>query len=401
MTAAILHIHPRIGPGGGPHGYLANLRQALAEARDGSSIDVSTIAEALGSPQAPAPAPSWLARALHGIPGVRRINHALRGEFGIRFERAVADWTGPYEALTSTQAERLLARELTVVHDTFLAARLLRLAPGASRARLALMTHAPGFYAHQLAGDLLPDEPEALWHDEACVARLRAREVETMRAVKAVVWPSPGAAEGYGDWGARGAAKPPFVATGVQRPQLGASAAALRQRWGVEAGQKLALFMGRPHPQKGFDVFVDWADAEKARAEWVFVQAGGAPRHTRRDLAAVRQVGYESDNGAAYSAADLVVFPNREAYLDIGLLECLSLGAPVAVTAVGGHADLLRESPDLLAIPPGPDAWRQVRSEAVALEPERRERLKAFWATRHSPAAFAAGHRAAAASLLS
>jgi glycosyltransferase involved in cell wall biosynthesis len=399
VNALVRHAHYRIQPGGGPHGYLHNLRAALVQrpADQAIRIDVQTL-DATGVCK-----PSWrdaLRSFVERTPGLRGVRHRIRGEFALRFQRAEADWRASYADVSARDAERLLACDVFFAHETLLAERLLALQPRAARERVVLMTHAPSFYAHQIAGDLLPDVPETDWRDEPGVGRLREREVETMLAVKAVIWPSPGAADGYREWVARASVRPPLVTTGVPRPVPRANREEMRRRWEIGEVQKVALFLGRPHPQKGFDIFLDWAG--RRDPGWVFVQAGGPPRHTQRDLSALRQVGYEADNGAAYCAADLVVFPNRYAYLDIGLLECLSLGAPVAVSAVGGHADLLRVCPDLLTIPEGPDAWPVLASAAEGeAEATRRARRQAAWAGRYDLRSFLRAHEAAAKALVS
>jgi glycosyltransferase involved in cell wall biosynthesis len=349
----------------------------------------------------PGPAASALSAFLDKTPGVRGLRHRIRGEFALRFERAEADWRAHYDGLTARDAERLFACDLLFAHETLLAERLVRLKPALARRRLVLMTHAPGFYAHQIAGELRPDEPESEWREARCVRRLRGREIETMRAVKAVVWPSAGAADAYREWRALASPLPPFVATGVPRPEARTPRDEMRARWGVKPGQKVALFLGRPHPQKGFDLFVDWAEARRDDPGWLFVQAGGPPRHSKRDLGAIHQAGYESDNGGAYLAADVVVFPNHDAYLDIGLLECLSLGVPVAASAVGGHADLMRETPDIIAVGSEREAFEAVSRALVAsAEPVARARREHAWAERYSPTTFVRAHRAAAGALL-
>jgi glycosyltransferase involved in cell wall biosynthesis len=400
MSARVRHVHYRLEPGGGPHGYLFNLRTALADApAEALSIEVVALPAAARAAALPG---AGLRTFLETTPGVRRLRHALRGEFALRFERAEADWRLNYAGLSARDAEALLACDLLFAHETLLAERLVALAPAAARERLVLMTHAPGFYAHQIAGDLCPDEPQEAWRDANVVRRLRERELETMAAVRGVVWPCPGAADGYAEWRRRSTPSEPFVPTGVPRPEPRTPREAMRSRWGVAQDQKVVLFLGRPHPQKGFDRFVDWADAARSDRRWVFVQAGGAPRHSKRDLSAIRQVGYESDNGGAYLAADLVLFPNREAYLDIGLLECLSLGVPVAASRVGGHADLMQGVPDVLAIGQGADAFEALSQALPAhARAESRARRERAWADRHSPARFATAHRAAARALLS
>lgn len=402
MTALVRHAHFVIRPGGGPSGYLHNLRAALAAHPETAGPRLEVVTFAGSGAKAAWRAARGFRSAIGKTPGLRGAWHRLRGEFRLAFERVEADWWESYAALTRRDAEALLACDLFFAHETLLAERLLALCPRLARERVVLMTHAPGFYAHQIAAELLPDAPEASWSELGCVRRLRAREVESMLGVKAVLWPSPGAAEGYPDWRARASVAGPFVTTGVPRPEPRSSRDAMRARWGVAAGRRVALFLGRPHPHKGFDIFLDWAESARAGGRWDFVHAGGPARFTRRDLGALRQVGYENDNGGAYAAADLVVFPNRHAYLDIGLLECLSLGVPAVVSPVGGHADLVAACPELLACAAASDAWTRLEVRAdEAAEPGRRARLAAAWAERYSPEPFLAQHRAAAEALLS
>jgi glycosyltransferase involved in cell wall biosynthesis len=271
------------------------------------------------------------------------------------------------------------------------------------------MTHSPSFVAHQIAAGLLPEADESAWRDAPCVARLRREELEVMQAARAVAWPVPGAHEAYPEWRElvrAGRGRDLYVRTGVPRPEPRAEPRALRERWRIEPSQRVALFMGRPHPHKGFDRFVEWADlCRRAGGEaWVFVFAGPDPRSSRRDLSAVRAVGFEPDNAAAYLAADLVLLPNRCSYLDIGLLECLALGAPVAASPTGGHRDVMSLCRSLPAIADGDAAssWPAVEGLAAeAADSGRRERHREAWRSLFSPEPFLREHLAAAAAALS
>jgi hypothetical protein len=397
LTLHVRHVHASVRPGGGPHGYLHLLEQALGSEPAPADLAVAVSALAL-APPAP---PTDLGARLRALPGIRGVLHRLHGEFGLRCAAAEREWEGVYAGLGRAQLRDLLACDLLVAHDTFLVRRLAKLAPAATRERVALMTHAPAFVVEQIAGDLDPDADLAELGRRPAVERAREREIATMRAARVVIWPSSGAQDGYPGWNRDTPVD--FAPTGVACPEPRTDPLQLRARWEVGA-RRLALFMGRPHPQKGFDRFVDLAEAARRRGgDWVFVQAGPAPRRTARDLSAVRCVGYETDNGAAYLAADLVLFPNRHAYLDIGLLECLALGAPIGLALVGGHRDLARACPELLEIPEGAAeaAWAGLAESALAMgsEPARAAR-RAHWERHHSLAPFAAGHRALARRLL-
>jgi glycosyltransferase involved in cell wall biosynthesis len=403
----VRHLHFRVEPGGGPHGYLFNLRQAAASAGERGPVTLE-IEALVPSRQPGAPPLARLRALLESTPGLRRLNWELRGEFALRFERGAREWQRNWDGIGRAECRAQFECDLLFAHDIFLAQRLVRFCPRESRERLVLMTHAPSFAAHQIAGDLLPDAPEASWRDEPCVRRLRERELEVMQAARAVAWPSPGAREGYPEWmelARRGSARDVYVRTGVPRPVPKAGSRELRERWGVPAGRKVALFMGRPHPHKGFDRFVDWADGARrvGAREWTFVFAGAPPKWSRRDLSALHAVGYERDNAAAYLAADLVLLPNRHSYLDIGLLECLALEAAVVASPTGGHRDVMRLCPSLPAIPDGaPEAsWAALESlNGEAGSTARRRAHGEAWGRHFSPETFLREHRAAAEAVL-
>ena len=404
----VRHVNQRVAPGGGPHGYLHNLRQAVARHGSGDGIEIE-VAEAWARPRGPSPAARARRFLLEDMPILRRIRFELRGEFALRFERAVGEWKIQYQGLERAAARALFECDLLFAHETFLAERLVQLCPREARQKLVLMTHAPTFYAHQLAGDVAPDENQAALVESRPVRELREQELEVMQAVRAVAWPSVSAQEGYRDWQAlydRGAARTAFVATGVPQPEARASREETRRQWQVEPDQRVALFMGRPHPHKGFDRFVDWADWTRRGGDrsWVFVFAGPKPKRSQRDLTALRRVGYQQDNGAAYLASDLAVFPNRYSYLDIGLLECLSLGATAATTATGGHKDVLGLCAAMPVIPEGgaAECWPALSAEAerARADPARDARYRSLWEERFSLRPFVLGHAAAARGIL-
>jgi glycosyltransferase involved in cell wall biosynthesis len=393
----------RIGPGGGPAGYLLNLRAALALFGTDPGPPRVEIAEVPGEWRTPPPVERLRAWVADSVPGIRRLRFELRGEFGIRFERAVRDWKIHYMGITRRRALELFACDLLFAHDVLLGERLTRLCPREARDRLVLMTHAPTFAAHQIAAELAPDDSEGAWREEPCVRRARDAELEVMEAVRAVAWPVPSASEGYPGWEGlvrAGHARPLLLRTGVPRPEPLDRPSAVRERWGISPGCRVALFMGRPHPHKGFDRFLDWAThcREQANPDWVFVFAGKPPRHTRRDLSPLRLVGYERDNAGAYLAADLVLIPNRYSYLDIGLLECLALGAPVAASPTGGHRDLIALCPSLPPIPEGCAEMSWPLLEALAESAgsaERRARHREAWGLHFSLESFVREHQAA------
>lgn len=400
----IRHAHYWIGPAGGPHGYLWYLRMARerARGRDADGYDLKVI------PDRPLAimtmkAERTLRRLIWRHTVLRRM---LAGDFTREFNLRVREWARLFGSMSRSYCRSLFECDFLFVHDTFFAERLMRTCPTEARRKLVLMTHAPTYYAHQIAGDILPGASEELLYEEPCVKALVQRELETMESARWVVWPCAEAQEGYPEWLAGTQRSNAFVETGVSCPEIGLSRDTLRTGWGVSPGQRVALFLGRPHPHKGFDRFVEWADLHKkqGRSDWVFV-FGGYDSAGWRDLSSIRHVGYVADNGAAYRTADLVLFPNKYSYLDLGLLEALSLGARVAISPTGGHryvSNLCATLPRIRDTSPE-ESWQDL--ENVAVQYSKGEdaivEFVSLWEQRFSLNTFFSGHMRLVQDLLS
>jgi glycosyltransferase involved in cell wall biosynthesis len=401
-AALVRHVRHRIFPGGGPFGYLDALRQALALV--GAPRDLRIVVEerpdlVAAGPERPRGALSRLAsRAAY------KLRSRYRSEVELRLRADLLRDREAFSAVDAPAAAALFECDLLFVHDVLLAERLVRVAPREARRKAVLLTHAPSFYAEQWVASLAPDLDLEASRRLPLVREEIARELDVMRSVRAVAWPLPEAREGYPEWLATASDEPPvWIPSGVLRPSAGESRSETRQRWRVADHQSVVLFMGRPHPHKGFDRFAAWARASRVSGPLVFVFAGSEARWPGLELPGIVVAGYEADPAAAYQAADLVVFPNRKAYLDFGLLQCLSLGVPVAVSPVGGHAALVRDCPEIPALRSGDaeDVVAQLRHLAEGgLTPDYRGRVTQLWEERFSPRPFVEGHAAAARSLL-
>jgi glycosyltransferase involved in cell wall biosynthesis len=403
----VRHVSDRIAMGGGPYGYLFELREALAldQASGGAQIVVEERPQLARSPLvASEPASAGrrlLARALYKLQRYRASEFAMRLRAEMRSESA--KWQ-----IDRAAAEELFACDVLFVHETFLAEHLVKVDPANARRKLVLMTHAPTFYVEQWAAAVRPDVAGEDLRQERCVREHIAHELEVMRSVRAVAWPAAEAQEGYPEWQhlyRKGSVSSVFVSSGLASPVPKASAAEVRQRWRIGSESQVVLFMGRPHPHKGFDRFAAWAAASKVRqSRLIFVFAGPEPHWPGLDTSSVVRIGFERDPAAAYRAADLVVLPNRVAYFDLGLIQCLSLGVPLALSPVGGHravTKLCPEIPVLAAADPMVvvDELRMFLADDGAREACRTAGA-ALWSARYSPIPFVAGHRAVAAEIL-
>jgi glycosyltransferase involved in cell wall biosynthesis len=330
-----------------------------------------------------------------------RLKRILYTDLDLSLAANFACWQPRFTSLSAAQAAEIFDADLVFAHEIWLAERLVQLMPAQSKRKLILMSHSPTFPICEFVVDSMPHIDLAALRRLKLVRGWIARYVNVMGSARAVAWPSAGAEEGYPEWLSlrrKTGAASVYIPTGAPRPVPATSPETMRQRWGVQRTQRAVLYMGRPHTDKGYELFVQWSTAPQLnRADWIFIHAGAPPKVP---APAVRYVGYESDNAGAYGAADLVVFPNRFAYMDIGLLECMSIGAALASTLVGGHGDILRAYP---FIPRIDDDVRSLVSafDAYARDPELPGRIQEAWAAAYSPAAFLAAHVAAARRLTS
>lgn len=150
----------------------------------------------------------------------------------------------------------------------------------------------------------------------------------------------------------------------TKRFHPGAAAAAMRARYGVNAGETLVLTVQRLYARKGVHVFIE-AAAIVARAcpAAKFVVAGEGPERAALDrLTAARGLrdrvtftGRVPDDAlpALYAAADVFAFHSFHEGLGIVLLEALATGRPVVTTDAGGTVDIVHDGVNGLVVPPG------------------------------------------------
>jgi glycosyltransferase involved in cell wall biosynthesis len=390
----VLHVHSEIRYGGGPAGYLHELTHALKELqRDGASLPVATRAVPFEvEPSEPSGLLSRIAGKLKKtqVFGWRRPSDALANaywlmNFDIRRARAWA-------AGVDLPRDRAI-----VVHDLFLAEALASRDPQWAREKLCLMTHAPHFYVRQTIGDLLEDSDE-MEGGGRFVERFVGWEQEVMNSVRTTIWPCAEAMEAHRAeiGGADLARRVELCLTGVAAPEVTRDPAELRASWGVREGQKVVLFLGRPHPHKGFHVFEKLAEMSRAagRDDLVFLW-GGRGRRSQAPSAA-RHLGFVTENAAAMLAADLNIVPNTVTYMDIGVLQALSLGAPLLLSCRGGNRTVRERIPQLPGFEPVADeaavAAIDDALDRFARDPDLKRRMIAGWRANFSPGVFARNH---------
>jgi glycosyltransferase involved in cell wall biosynthesis len=376
----VKHVHDTVdGKSGGPSGYLGLLSRALTlyDLPDDISLLVTRYVPLNTKGRSTSNRRSPLSRMANDLLVVEKNQNEFSASLGAFF----ASIRNYVDSISLADCERLFDCDLLFVHNVYGAGKLVELCPEEARNKLVLITHTPKYLIHEQACILYPDIDEDILYADPYVGRLVDYELSAMKSARMVVWPCVEAQEGYEEWYRQyhsDEVQSAFAETGVSTPNLTIDSAELRKRWGVDKSQRIALFMGRAHRHKGFDKFLDLADMfnKTGRKDWVFVFAGQKPE-TKRDLSSIRLVGFQPPD--AYVAADIVLTFNRYSNFDIGLLQAMSLGANVVVSASGGHKHLIKVCPAIHTIPDTDlkACWKHL--EEVASEyAESKERQKQF-----------------------
>jgi glycosyltransferase involved in cell wall biosynthesis len=147
-----------------------------------------------------------------------------------------------------------------------------------------------------------------------------------------------------------------------------------RAALGVEAGERIALFIGFVRPYKGVDVVLEAFHQLPASVPWRFLVAGEAWGSTGDELVAQAhrlglgsrvelRLGWvpEDEMHRLLAAADLVVLPYRGASQSAVAPLALAHGVPVLASEVGGLPEVVVDGRTGRLVPPGdPEAIADV-----------------------------------------
>lgn len=140
----------------------------------------------------------------------------------------------------------------------------------------------------------------------------------------------------------------------------------------------LVLAVGRLHPQKGFDVLIDAADAYGRAGAVRTVIAGEGPARAELEAqiastgADVRLLGARRDIADLLDAADLVVMSSRWEGSPLSAHETLLAARPLVATSVGGLPEFLGGAARLVPAE-NPTALADAVTELLADDDARRE----------------------------
>lgn len=231
------------------------------------------------------------------------------------------------------RALRQLVREIRdfrphIIHThTAKAGTLGRLAAFISRSPVRVHT----FHGHLLTGYFGPATTRAVVGVERLLAKRTTRLLSVGQQVRdELLAAGIGRAEQY-------RVVPPGIDRPIEQPRAEA-----RASFGVPSGARIIAFVGRLVGVKRPDRFMEVAHAlSRLHDDLYFLVAGEGDRLAATRTAAValgdrcRFLGWTSDVGAIYSAADAVLLTSDNEGMPVALIEAAMLGCPSVATRVG------------------------------------------------------------------
>lgn len=318
MRKKIVHVIGNVRPGGGPGGYLYNLKQML-KMQKSNSVQVVSMHETNDNA-----AKSGLSRHIEGR------NKLYQKFIDIFYIGYASIFKKVYDDATVLQ---LKDYEYVVFHDLNMLRNYMWRGYG-KKQKIGVMIHSPIDPSRERAESLFGSKG-AVWYQYIIdVVNLKL----TLPFVDYVLLPCREAVEGYSEkyrkaiFQKRIIINPTgYIANDKEliTPQLRKEE---RARLGFTDGDIVLGYFGRYNKDKGFDVFNMAASMDKS-ARLKFICAGQGPIVPHSNI---KNLGWIKNVSHYIGLVDYIVVPNNVCYFDLIVLEALSLGANVIVTYVGG-----------------------------------------------------------------
>lgn len=382
----LAHLSPSIKRGGGPSGYAFELVSALNNsivALPSHDISFIVLPDHISVPIVP--------RALSKLS--RYSNPLLIKSSASRRVKAIIEGNRIHSLYAVKKIlEKITSFQKVVCHDIYIADALVRLAPGFTKSNVVLMTHSPSFMVRQVIADELiySDRRDDLQH----LAQFYLQwELGIYKQVRALLWPCEEAMDGYvKDCPEVVLLDSLYCSSGVDRPPVSLTRAEQLRQWHISENQFIILFIGRPHFHKGLYVFEEIANLAALRElPFTFVMGGRQPKSSLSS--SIRHLGFIDDNGSAMAAADVNLCPNIETYFDLGVLQAMSLSAPMLLSASGGNKTLFDLGLDALSYDPL-DANQALSQICAMYASNKSHSVNGYdlWLDNYSPLQFAINH---------
>lgn len=312
MINKILHFIDLIRPGGGPSGYLYNLKNT-EKGRNYFVYSIERNDNRSGSYNKKK-FPTFILRHILAITYILRL-------FGIK--------KVPGEKIVNEY-------KYTLVHSIPIASRLLKVKD--KNVKIGLMYHGPVSYSTEVMDNLIFGYGDFI--SKGFYKKiLQYLETRLYKKVDFVVTAAKEGMSAYTDIDFDYSNKLFEVTTGLPEIKNSLDKKAARELIGLESNKMVIGYFGRYHTHKGYDIYIREIEKLSCRDDISFISAGAGPLDTIH-VDNYIDFGWRTDVQNLITACDLIVLPNRYTYFDLLPLECLSLSRPIAISRVGGNLKL-------------------------------------------------------------
>ncbi|TDX16946.1 glycosyltransferase involved in cell wall biosynthesis [Buttiauxella sp. BIGb0552] len=137
-----------------------------------------------------------------------------------------------------------------------------------------------------------------------------------------------------------------YIFSGVSQPCWSKEKAEVRRELNVSDKDCFILYAGRYVDHKGFDIYLECADLLKYKEHFKFFCAGDG--YLKESInKRVCDLGWRKDVHDLINACDILVIPNKQTYFDLLPIEAAALGTLIITTNVGGNKQLSELLPDV------------------------------------------------------
>jgi glycosyltransferase involved in cell wall biosynthesis len=247
--------------------------------------------------------------------------------------------------------EMALRADLVVVHNIETLDKIMRYIDR-QRTAVAIIQHGPTTSTYQNATNFDPNMTVTEAKEYPIVNKIHQKELGFYKTVDFIICPCPEAMEAYSDfypeWNSIMKDKMAICLTGTHRPQIINSREEWRKKLNIPETAVMAVYIGRYHPHKGFDILMQAVELaqKKIDKEFYLVCAGGRDAGQKK-IKNVLHIGYTNDVGGLLNASDFMINSNKYSFFDLSILEALSLSKPILLTDAGGNKEIKRLIPEI------------------------------------------------------
>lgn len=313
----LIHYIENIRPGGGPRGYLYNLNESVQQF---DSSFVKVVSESNDSSRSAAASKPYTVFDI-----ILKLAYFMVVGYSKRYR------------ITEEKLSVLKQADIVVFHRSAHLNAYLKQNPGAKEQKIALMPHNPMSPAEESIELLCQKIPNPFkFLKNALLKVTLAQEIKIFEQADFLITPNSTACDGYYEKDEQ--LKKRFtnlnfyhIETGVTVASSKKEALEMRENFGYTTSDNLVGFFGRLESVKGYNIFLQMAKTHRNKK---FISAGIGS--LLGESGEVKELGWRTDVFDLINMVDIVLVPNKVAYFDLIILECLSLGKTVVTSNVGG-----------------------------------------------------------------